>query len=245
MLPIKATLANNEYYHGTTDHKAIQILYEGFRFKKEFSDWGKRSTFKQGIYLTKSLEIASLFSYSYIIFKCRLSEGISLLRIDGKYDPKVIDYLKREFGKDLLTKDISKSIPRNKHLTRKELINLLNYRYCQMGNWKAKDSEKWFATLSSVRQQLVLHKYDAIGEPMEEVGIAVFNPSHVKALDIYHVHLGSDRKPHLVPFDKKRFVARLKEDQAEFGDNPDYPEGRERWNYIGSLLQRYCEENEL
>jgi hypothetical protein len=174
-----------------------------------------------------------------------LSEGISLLRIDGKYDPKVIDYLKREFGKDLLTKDISKSIPRNKHLTRKELINLLNYRYCQMGKWKAKDSEKWFATVTSVRQQLVLHKYDAIGEPIKEVGIAVFNPSHVKPTDIYHVHRGSDHKYHLIPFDKKKFVAQLKEFQTEFGDGPDYPEEREKWKHIGSLLQRYCEENEL
>lgn len=46
------SLSDNEYYHGTVSHKAIQILYEGFRLKKYHSNYGRYGTFKQGIYLT-------------------------------------------------------------------------------------------------------------------------------------------------------------------------------------------------
>ena len=120
---VSDNLADNEYYHGTIDYNAIQILYEGFRLKKKVSPYGRHGTFKQALYLTKSIDTAALFAYGDIVFKCRLAGGLSVLKITERYDPKVIDTLKREFGKSILTGDISKAIPRNKHLTRKELIN--------------------------------------------------------------------------------------------------------------------------
>ena len=48
-------LADDEYYHGTMHYKAIQILYEGFRLKKDFSDFGQNGTFKQGLYYIEKL----------------------------------------------------------------------------------------------------------------------------------------------------------------------------------------------
>lgn len=240
---VEDKLAKNEYYHGTVNCNAIQILYEGFRLKKQYSSWGNLGTFKQGIYLTKSLGIASRFSCG-IIFKCCLSEGISLLRIDEKYDSKIIAYLKREFGKDILTKDISKSIPHNKHLTRKELINLLNYRYCKIGDWKGKNCWKSFSLVSAIRQQLRLHKYDAIGETEEEVGIAVFNPSFVKPLEIYHVRYNG-KKNDLTTFDKQKFATELKPIISELRELGGTPQEQESYDHLDSLLKRFCKDNML
>lgn len=39
-------LADNEFYHGTSNYKAIQILYEGFRLKKKYCLYGRYGTFK-------------------------------------------------------------------------------------------------------------------------------------------------------------------------------------------------------
>ena len=110
-------LAENEYYHGTSCYKAIQILYEGFRFKKHCSMSNGQGTFKHGVYLTKSLSMASLFGPEYV-FKCCLANGTSVLWLNEIYDQKVINYLKREFSKSILTGPISKAIPRNKNLTK-------------------------------------------------------------------------------------------------------------------------------
>jgi hypothetical protein len=138
--------------------------------------------FKEGIYLTKSIDVAEMLAYGDIIFKCRLSEKTSILRIDEKYDKKVIDYLRREFGREILTSDISKAMPSNKHLTKKELINLLNYRF-HKDFWRQNRKGEWCSEISpSIRQQLKLHKYDAIGNAENEAGIAVFNPAFVKPL---------------------------------------------------------------
>jgi len=241
---ISDTLSDNEYYHGTMDYKAIQILYEGFRLKKQYSDYGRYGTFKEGLYLSKSLEPAALFGYTDIIFTCVLKMGISILKIDESYDKKVIDSLKREFGKDILTGDLSKVIPRNKHLTRKELINLLNYRFAKTVWHKTKDIQKWRSALSSVKQQLSLHKFDAIGMPDTEAGVAVFNPTFVKPIAIYHVKRDHTGKAYLLGFNKSQFVSVLRKDIEEFRD-PDDTADMKEWDHVESLLDRYLSENNL
>jgi len=113
-------LADNEYYHGTEAYKALSILYEGFRLKKGYSFYGSGGTFKQALYLTKSVDAAVAFGH--FIFRCKLADGVSILRIDEYYDKTIINSLRREFGKNILTGDITKALPRNKHLKKKELI---------------------------------------------------------------------------------------------------------------------------
>lgn len=235
-------LAENEFYHGTTDYKAIQILYEGFRLKKRYCGYGRYGTFKQGIYLTKSIDIAKMFAYRDVVFKCELADKTSVLRIDEKYDKKVIEYLRREFGKNILTGDISKAIPSNKHLTKNELINLINYRFSQMGYWKEKDWWKWDAVLPSVRHQLKLHKYDAIGNTENMAGIAVFNPAFVKPLKMFHFDYKGTR-PFLEELDKKKFASELAQSISEIREYGESEDEREELDYIESLLQRYRKEN--
>jgi hypothetical protein len=241
---IKDKLVDNEYYHGTFDYKAIQILYEGFRLKKRYCDWGRTGTFKEGIYLTKSIDVAEMFAYGDVIFKCRLSDKISILRIDEKYEKKIIDYLRREFGRNILTGDISKAMPANKHLTKKELINLINYRFSRMGYWKGNDIWKWDAVIPSVRHQLKLHKYDAVGNAENMAGIAVFNPAFVKPLKMFHFGY-KGIKPFLKELDKKKFASDLKQTISEHREYCDNDNEREGLDYIESLLQRYRKENSI
>ena len=95
MSPLKVKLADNEFYHGTTDDNAIQILYEGFRLKKRYCNYGRYGTFKQGIYLTKSIAVAEMFAYRDVVFKCRLADKTTILRIDEKGAVRV------EIGEDI------------------------------------------------------------------------------------------------------------------------------------------------
>jgi hypothetical protein len=74
MNQISDKLAGNEYYHGTMGHKALQILYEGFRFKKDFSDYGSYGTLRHGLYLTKSLHSAKAPKYA---FYCEIEKYLS------------------------------------------------------------------------------------------------------------------------------------------------------------------------
>jgi hypothetical protein len=235
-------LAENEYYHGTTCYKAIQILYEGFRFKKAFSNFGRYGTFKQGIYLTKSLSVAGLFGSDYV-FKCRLAKGVSVLWLDENYDQKIIDYLKREFSKHILTEPISKVIPKNKNLTRKELIHLLNYRFHKTRWGNRKDRQKWRLNVSNFRQQLLFHKYDGVGETKKEVGLIIFNPSLVEPLELLRV-VSMGEKHTLEPANPKKFNWEINQyctDMTEYFDPEEVPE----LEHVRSLQLRYCRDNGL
>lgn len=182
-----------------------------------------------------------MFAYGDVIFKCKLSDKASILRIDEKYDKKVIDTLKREFGKNILTSDINKAIPSNKHLTKKELINLLNYRFYKV-SWKQKAKWKWDDVLSSIRHQLKLHKYDAIGNAKSEAGIAVFNPALVKPSKMFHFEYKGQR-PCLRELNKRKFVYELEQMILEIRDCRDGEDELEELNYIESLLLRFRREN--
>jgi len=238
-------LADNEYYHGTASYKAIQILYEGFRLKKYHSEHGSNGTFKQGIYLTKSLSSAKYFGSEYI-FKCRLKKGASIVLLDKGYDKKIINYLKREFSKAILMGPVSKAIPRNKHLTRNELIHLLNYRFSKAYsggpmNWNNWDD--WYNSISSFRQQLQLHKYDGIGEANYLDGVVIFNPSFVEPIELFRA-IGNQEKPSLQKLDNKKFIRQIVTEIREAIE--DYDEiDIKQWEYIRSLQKRYCRENGL
>lgn len=246
-------LADDEYYHGTMPYKALQILYEGFRLKKIHSWYGSGGTFKQGLYLTKSLSSAKYFGPDYI-FKCRLKKGVSIVWIDKGYDKKVINYLKREFSKAILMGPVSKAIPRNKHLTRNELIHLLNYRFIKADFWAWKDSKKWnnwYNSISSFRQQLQLHKYDGIGELESLDGLVIFNPSFVKQIGLFKVS-GDYENPFLQEMDKKRFILDIDKCYKEKEEDLDNEEKKELdneekkdWEYIRTLQGRFCRENGL
>lgn len=239
-VPVK--LADNEYYHGTEAYKALPILYEGFRLKKEYCFYGSGGTFKQGLYLTKSVDTAVVFGD--FVFRCKLADGVSVLRVDEHYDQKIINSLRREFGKNILAGDITKAMPRNKHLKKKELIHLVNYRYAKRGNWMLDKSWKWDAVVSSVRQQLQKHKYGAIGNTDDLDGLAVLNPAYVKPLELYGAWK-ENLKGFLKELDKQSFVYAVKRDIRKLGEIYDSPEEKAIRDHVEVLLARYCQENGL
>ena len=105
------SLKDCEYYHGTQVLKALFILYEGFRLKARWCAWGRYGTFGYGVYLTKSFDTAARFGR--YVFRCVLAQNARILRLDGFYDVKVIQYLRKEFGHELIRANFSKAIPVN------------------------------------------------------------------------------------------------------------------------------------
>lgn len=239
------SLECNEYYHGTFNLCALSILFDGFRLNSKFSRWGRNGTFGSGVYLTKSLKMAC--SFGSHIFKCTLANNTRLLKLDGVYDPKIVNYLKKEFGNALLEGDFAKVIPRNKHLTKKELICLMNYRFKNIDTfWKGNRPNKWDSLTPSLRQQLVKHKFDAIGENTDEYGVAVLNPSLVKTK---HLHLGDcDRKGTWVlrELDKTNFIQEMRQEIEEAKESivqsKSSSESVVDYNHFEVLLNRYISE---
>jgi hypothetical protein len=236
-------LAENEYYHGTAAYSAIQILYEGFRLKKNYCDSGKYGTFKQGIYLTKSLNVADLYSHGYI-FKCQIKQGTSILWLNDDYDKNIIKYLGKEFSKSILTGPISKAIPHNKNLTKKELIHLLNYRFCKVNHKKRRDFQKRMKIASSFRQQLNLHKYDGVGETQEEAGLVIFNPSFVKQTQLLNT-VSEGGKTNLGHFNAQQLANEVEKHCNDMVEYFDSQESSEEIQHLRLLRQKFCQENGL
>ncbi len=89
-------------FHGTSALAAVCISVDGFRLLNNILRRFGNGSLGNGIYVTASLEQAAWYSRGYI-FEVRLAPGTRILWLDGHYDPRVIDSLRREFGKELLT----------------------------------------------------------------------------------------------------------------------------------------------
>ena len=178
-------LGKREYWHGTKPQSAVCIVCEGFRIDPEFGISGRGGSFREAIYLTKSLETARSFG-EYIV-RCALSAGTRILRLDNTYDTKTVQYLRREFGKEVLGPRFSSVLPPNKHLTKKELISLLNFVFSKAEKERAKEREwlNWHGNLTWIRDQLRRHAFHAVGRVDDMHGIAVLAPSRVTCVQVY------------------------------------------------------------
>ena len=242
---VDQSLECNEYYHGTYNLCALSILFNGFRLNTKFSRWGRNGTFGSGVYLTKSLETAC--SFGSHIFKCTLANNTRLLKLDGEYDPKIVNYLKKEFGNALLEGDFAKVIPQNKHLTKKELICLMNYRFKNIDTfWKGNRPNKWDSLTPSLRQQLAKHKFDAIGENTDLYGVAVLNPSLVKTKHLYLRDHDRKWKCFLRELDKTNFIQEIRKEIEEAKESivqsKSSRESVEDYDHFELLLNRYISE---
>ena len=129
----------SDYFHGTWEGNVYSIMTRGF----ELGHWGHGSNRGRGTYIAQNLESAANWTWgSGVIIRCRLQPGTHILWMDGNYDQRVINSLRREFGNELLElgPQFHKAIPHNKQLTRQELIHLTNYILMhprRMGGWGA------------------------------------------------------------------------------------------------------------
>lgn len=205
--------AVNFYYHGTKALGAVCISIDGFRLlPTTLRRWGY-GAIGNGIYVTGLLDIASFFAEAYI-FRVRMRPGSRILRLDGQYDQSVIDYLRREFGKEVLSHHFDRAIPKNKHLTRTELIQLANYLW---------EKEKGFTAWGSAEEQgpmrryLMKHQYDGVGCLDSHMGVVVFNPSTLQTDGLFQLHppAGGDSDSHtldcLKPLDPMRLAVEAAE----------------------------------
>ncbi len=193
---------SKEYFHGTWTGHAYSIMSRGF----ELGHWGHGHMRGRGVYIAQNLASAALWTFGDIIIRCRLQPGTRILWIDGNFDQRVIDYLRREFGRELLELGpyFHKAIPPNKQLTRRELGHLTNYillhprRFRGPLTYKGKRArygDTWLY-LSRLHEQIKRHGYDALGDRSfaywDSDEVVVFNPARVLPLSAHKLFRGGD-----------------------------------------------------
>jgi len=184
------------YYHGTSRTNAYLIMKNGFKIGEVMHG----RAHGHGVYVCHKKESAVIWANEDgVIIQCELQPGLRVLWIHEEYDDKVIKSLKREFGKDLLKAgpDFFKFIPKNKKLTKTELINFCNYFFEQRIKMGNKPSARNFGKRSATNWRdfpyltdyIKRYQFDAIGDKSgkywDSDEIMVFNPSNVKPISAH------------------------------------------------------------
>lgn len=195
------------YYHGTSYYSAYRILKEGFRLLSGTGQYGVKG---QGTYITDNLGYALFMGQQYsssnspnkpCIIQCEIMIEGPIMWSEKEYDLKVIKYLKKKFNKKIVDYNysVSKFIPKNKNLTKKESINLINFwheKHCkerqkQMKNnrWEFEKTKGDSSFIENTRKLLMFHGFSGWGQYTHEAWdsdeIVIFNPSQVKPKKVY------------------------------------------------------------
>jgi len=171
------------YFHGTDAQSAWSIMTRGFSLAPV--RWGRG--WGNGVYLSGTAEFAA--SWGPIIIRCQLQRGTRILWY-ADYDRKVIGSLRRAFGRDIIAPDFWKVLPRNKHFTRDELVQLWHYLvsrfYLNQRRYRAGGFERLKRNYSRLHQQLRQHGYDGVGfRTADWPELLIFNPARVQPLSAH------------------------------------------------------------
>ena len=165
---------NAWFFHGTSALPAACIVVDGFRLLSESLRNFGPGYIGGGIYVTASLETAARFSSEVgYVLRVRLTPGTRILRLNGQFDQKVIDSLRREFGAGVLCSEFDRALPQNKKLRRVELINLFNYL------WEGELFGMFSDDHRQVRRHLAKSQYHGMGDTESSIGVVIFNPSRL------------------------------------------------------------------
>ena len=175
-------VGSNVYLHGTSAISSICIWQEGFRVLDEKLRRWKKGCLGEGIYVTKNLNQASLFGYMHAsdtpyFLDVELTAGTKIARIEEEPDKKMIDSLRREFGNQILTKQFSKAIPKNKHLKPMELFALISHfekNQLFVSDGVEKQVKRWMIRLG----------YHGYGHLSNDLGVVLFDPARLQLNDI-------------------------------------------------------------
>ena len=118
------------FYHGTSLEATEAIAREGFQIWVEDNEIGRYArggNLGTGIYLSCNWRMSLWFGST--LLRVGVRPGTKLLNTAIPPDDKTIDYLQREFGRDILRKPAWKILPKNKKLKLGELVNLFRYHY--------------------------------------------------------------------------------------------------------------------
>jgi hypothetical protein len=162
----------------------------GFRgeFYDEEGRWLRDGNLGKGVYLTCDWRTAVWFGP--ILLEATLTKGTRILDASPPADPNVLASLKREFGHELLvTGDIRKVVPTNKHLTLGELVELTRYFYHRVWDrdWSVERSWKFSAqgsrdarALNKTVSFLKRYGFHGYGHPQDDNGIIIFAPDRIQ-----------------------------------------------------------------
>lgn len=204
----------NIFYHGTSEEHAAAIAKEGFRawfVDEEGSRYDGGGSLGHGIYITSNWRTALLFGP--VLLHVTIRPGTRLLNSALPPDKKTIEYLQREFGRDILRQPPWKVLPKNKKLTLPEMINLFRYHYWH--SWEAmyaKGFLKWTERRMAHRQ--LLHRYKSLlvrygfggyGNPENDMGIVVFAEDRLAVTNVV-AHVPSTLYDDLAMTDFHRFL---------------------------------------
>ena len=175
------------YFHGTDAMSAHAILQNGFTSNPEQIKHG--SARGKGVYVAHNFTNAAI--WGHVILETTLVQGTRILWVDGKYDPKTIKSLSKEFGREILEvgTDILKAMPSNKRLQGDELFHLCNYVYSVCNSKQKTKSrydykERWI-NMQPLNRLIRRYKFDGVGEDDKGVWdgdeVLVFNPASVVA----------------------------------------------------------------
>lgn len=191
-------LSGVQLFHGTSKRNARKIIEQGMRdwswtaetpflkykAKRGVDRWLHGGLYGRGTYLTCNWRSALFFGP--VLFRVELQPGTRILRLDLPPAAKVLDTLKREFGREILTKSPWKVMPRNKHLTLDEAIQLARHH---VAHWEGRAS---FSTRSEARERLLLdlrkilvrYGIQGWGEPSDLGGIVIFPTDRIRVREV-------------------------------------------------------------
>jgi hypothetical protein len=161
-------------------------------FRGEFYDdegrWLRDGNLGKGVYLTCDWRTAVWFGP--ILLEATLTKGTRILDASPAADPHVLRSLKREFGHELLvTGDIRKVVPTNKHLTLEELVELTRYFYHRVWDRDWSVERGWKFSAQDRRDARALNKtvsflkrygFHGYGHPQDDNGIIIFAPDRIQ-----------------------------------------------------------------
>ena len=234
---------SNKWVHGTKGiAQAASIFKEGF--KVDFFDKdGERYLYNSGnlgmgTYITKDWRVGVFFGD--ILIEARLKEGTRIIDVSLAPDKKTIAYLRKEFGNEMLRGgEIRKTLPRNKRLKERELVELLRYHY--NGAWEKTfkspypnrksivNFQRHRAGIKECVRYLKIYGFHGFGNPNDENGMLIFSPDRVIPERIKAV-LSRDTFFWERDLEDFKGIKTLKDLQAMYLDNPYVKECLDKLN---------------
>lgn len=183
-----------DFYHATDPSNIESIISDGFRLPTYWDENDRRfytveGCLGVGVYISKDWQTALWFGRA--LLRVQLVSGTRILGVADEPDMKVINSLNREFGKELLSPDMTlhKIIPSNKHLKLNELIELTKYHYHRTWGQVATKKRKGFHGISLTQcwSMLRRYKYDGFGHATSDVGIMLLSPEKIEVKELIAV----------------------------------------------------------
>ncbi len=195
---VQENLRAGTFYHGCKNLEDLgSISTQGFRgdFFDEEGRWQRDGNLGKGVYLTCDWRTAVWFGS--ILLEATLLQGTRILDTSIPPDRRVLRYLKREFGNELLvTGDIRKILPKNKQLSLPELVELTRYFYDRVWNRDWSTEKSWRFSACDRREMRALHHavsflkrygFHGYGHPQDDNGIVIFAPDRIKLTKVVRI----------------------------------------------------------